>query len=163
MQRARRMTPLHAAATALAVILGILAMHAVSGGPHSPRGVEHAMTGQALYEDAAAMVGMPEAGALMPSLQATLGEAASVVSGLAGPVADRAGLSAPAPADDMGAMAAMCAAVLLVLILALGFGLLGRAARPVLAARTLGTVPGRRPLPRAPPRDLLAELCVLRT
>lgn len=149
MQRAQRVTPLGAAVLALAVVLGILAMHAVSGGPHTPRGVDHAMAGPASM--------------LIGSASAMSGMTADIGQDVQGALVAAAVSAPPGPTDLAGGMAAMCAVVLLVLVLVLGFGLLGRSwpqsARPGAAA----LVPGCRYISRAPPRDLLAELCVLRT
>lgn len=166
MQRARRVTPRHAAVTALAVVLGVLAMHALSGGPHSPRGVDHAMTGLAqLPADGGtpAMAGMLEVGAVAHAALGAVDAAASLV--VDAPADAAAAVGAPLrPTDDGGAMAAMCAAVLLGLLLMLGFGLIGRSGLLLARAQGRGTVHGRMPGSRAPPpRNLLAELCVLRT
>lgn len=130
---------------ALALLLGLLAMHAVGGGPHSLHGVDHPMG--------------PAGGAME-----RLDPAMHVMTAPAGLVADAAGPgSRDVPGSPSGAMAAMCVVMLLSLVIALAYGVVGRAPRradaPVVS-RPVGW--SGRPL-RAPPPDLLTRLCVLRT
>ena len=141
--------------TALAIIAGVLSMHAVSGGPHSTAGsapsVHAAMTmAVAVLDDRpAGDVDMPspaDAGAFSADVRTVLFGAAPT-----------------GPSGGDHAMAAMCLAVLLA-----GAAVLACAARrrcriahdsrvEPLTAR-LGSRPSR-----APPPDLLSELCVMRT
>ena len=138
-------------AAALAVLLGVLAMHAVSGGPHSPKGVEHPMVAElaATAEGVAGLGAHAEASVL------------SVSASLPGPLP---GLTTPdLPAGPSASMAAMCVAMLLTLVVALGLRPLGRlhggGTPPPPPLRDMH----RDELTRAPPPDLLTRLCVLRT
>lgn len=151
MRRRTRLPSLRLLLTAVVVVLGVLSMHAVSGGPHTPRGVAHAMSSgpAAVASDAGGTVA--HAGI---SVQ-------GVVAQLAPPLPE---IAAPAlPTEPSAAMAAMCVAMLLSLVVALGFRLLGRmrasaAARPPALSVRRGSE-----VTRAPPPDLLTRLCVLRT
>ena len=140
MRRTTLPPSLHQLLTAAAILLGVLAMHAVSGGPHSSRGGDHAMASSP-----------PAAGAL-------------VVPDVVPDVMPSVVPDAPElPMEPSAALAAMCVAILLSMAVALrlrGRGrVLGRAPCPpqnLVVAR-------RNELTRAPPSDLLTRLCVLRT
>lgn len=133
--------------TAAAILLGVLGMHVLSGGPHTPRGGDRSMA-----------PAMPELMAMVAAVDVTI---------------DALGASLPPrppelarpdlPVEPDVAMAAMCATLLFSLVIALGCSGVRRVRgdppfRPVAAG-----VARRRELTRAPPPDLLTRLCVLRT
>lgn len=161
MQWARRVTPLRAAVTSLAVVLGILSMHALSGGPHTPRGVEHVMTdataGTGSLVDGP-MAAMSAMAAGLDALEAAAGTTLTLAGALPALVD-----AAPDPPPPDPAMAAMCAAVLLAVAVAVGFRLARRSPpRPALTYVSRA-VRGSGRAPRARPPDLLTVLCVMRT
>lgn len=120
----------------LALLLGVLAMHAVGGAGHE---AEHAS---------------PRSG---PAGHAMAG-ADPMGAGQAGP-----GSTADVPATGSGAMVmALCLAVLVGGVLLLG-RLPARAPLPVDPHRPPGARVSTARRGRGPPRLLLAELCVLRT
>lgn len=155
----------------LLVVLGIVAMHQMAGGTHTgamQSGKSAGMSGSAMTA--------PLAGASLDRIHPDLTSRATAVVGLPG-VSDSAHpaahlavhqppgrvlLSAAAAARGAGAMP-LCLAVLAGLLL-IGLPML-------LARRAPGTRYGgprvaasrTRPPGRGPPRDLLAQLCVLRT
>lgn len=132
--------------TALAVLVGVLSMHAVSGGPHSPRGVDHELS-VALPQSGAAF----ELHAVAPTVPALL---AVSPQDLAPP---------DLPSDPLAGLVLVCAAMLLSLVVLLGLRMLWRlpqrAPAPPLALGSTGCLE----LTRARAPDLLTRLCVLRT
>ena len=151
MRRPMRLGPLRLLLTALAVVLGVLSMHAVSGGPHSPKGVEHGMSAElAAVADRVTAFGDHAATSVT-----------TVSALLAAPLTE---VGAPVlPPEPSAAMAAMCVAMLLSLAVALGLRVLSRARRGAVALPPVSTRMRARELTRAPPRDRLTRLCVLRT
>ena len=134
--------------TGLAVVLGVLSMHAVSGGPHSPKGVDHAMSADVVTDRA--LLG-EHAGTTMRSASALLTAPLTEVGG------------ADLPVEPSAAMTAMCVAMLLSLAVMLGLRVLSRARSSALALPPVSILKRGSELTRAPPPDLLTRLCVLRT
>lgn len=135
--------------TAVAVLLGVLGMHAVSGGSHSPHGTEHPMTSSVPGHGDTAM-----AGAMESSVDVLVANVSGAVSDLGQP---------DLPTDPLVAMAAMCVAMLLSFVVALGSRAFARVHGGGTSPPLLAAVNRRRELTRAPPPDLLTRLCVLRT
>lgn len=137
--------------TAVAVLSGILGMHAASGGAHAPRGGEHAMTS-------------PDADVLAMGAVMVENSVQDVAAGTAGALLALAppGLPTEAP-SAMAALAAMCVAMLLSLAVLHGLRVLRRSGRAATPPSTSAALSRRRELTRAPPPDLLTRLCVLRT
>lgn len=128
---------------------GLLGMHAMAGG-HAPGPAGHSPP-QPLAQPVSAIVG-PDA--VLPSLLDDIPPAAAVAAQLAG-----SGL----PSGPLMALISVCVAVML----GLGVLLAATTHRRTTADRSPRppptTVPRSRLLTRAPPPDLLTELCVLRT
>ena len=131
---------------AVAVLLGVLAMHAVAGGTHA---ADHPVPPAA-------------AGGHVMSMADDVEQSVQRAAAPLGPLLD---LPRPdLPVEPSAAMAAMCAAMLLSLAVVLGARLLRRFRRT--STQTSPPTPGlirRRQATRAPPPDLLTRLCVLRT
>lgn len=148
MRRSERLWPLRLL-TALAVVLGVLSMHAVSGGPHSPKGVDHAMSAE---------LAMDRVAALGEHAETAVRSAPAL---LTAPLTEVG--AQDLPVEPSAAMTAMCVAMLLSLAVALGLRMLSRAGGGAVALPPVSTRTRARALTRAPPRDLLTQLCVLRT
>ena len=149
MRRRPRRLSLRMVVTAVAVALGVLSMHAVSGGPHAPRGVEHAMSsGLAAFTAA----GTGAHAATSPE---------RLVAQLSPPLQQLA--AQDLPTEPSAAMAVMCAAVLLSVVVALGLRVLGRLRGSPAAVPAVRRVTHGSRATRASPPDLLTRLCVLRT
>lgn len=150
----RRQPALRLLLLSAAVLLGVLGMHALSGGPHAPGGGQHSQ-GQHLAQLVEGVATrQPVLHGLFDDVATTATEAGAVAAQL---------IESDLPSSPSDAMFAMCLAVLL------GLGVL-------LGLRTNSRTRGRRfswpfrvpalrfrELMRAPPRDLLTRLCVLRT
>ena len=130
---------------ALAVVLGVLSMHAVDGGAHTPGSAGHAIA-------AAPSVHGP--------VHVQLRDVVDAIGGVSGSTAGVAPLGMP---EGQDAAAAVCIAVLLTVVLVVRPRMWHTRSLPRLRkrwtrgiARVLGSFPAR-------PPDLLAELCVMRT
>lgn len=158
----RRTTPL--LLTAVAIVLGVLAMHAASAGPHSPHSGVHTMASQVAAPGGPLLAAdqgtgtdddvMAMGAAVEVSVDGLAARLATSLSDLAGP---------ELPTEPSAAMTAMCAAMLFSLAVALGFGMLVRSRDRTTSPSPLLSVPRCGQLTRAPPPDLLTRLCVLRT
>lgn len=138
--------------TAVAVVLGVLAMHAVSGGSHSASAPLSSAGAHATAGDASdGMVGD-----LVPAEHLASASAAGAL------LLDLAAGAAEAPDPQPMAMLAMCLAVLLA-----AFVLVRRLAqRPTALLRATRPAPApraRRVAWQPPPDDLLLRICVMRT
>ena len=136
---------LSAVLAALAVVFGVLSMHAVDGGAHTPGSVSHAI-------------------AVAPSvhgpLHVQLGDVVGAIGGVSASTAAVAPLGMP---EGQAAAAAVCIAVLLTVVLVVRPRLWHTRSLPRLRRRcTRGIARVRGSFPARPP-DLLAELCVMRT
>ena len=160
----RRTTPLPSLPLLLlaaTVLLGVLAMHAVSGGPHSPRAAEHTMASSA---SAGPATGVEVGGAAASS---AVGRAVKSLPGafrdLIHPAMPADQVAPERPEHSGAATAAVCVAMLLGALVALGAGLPRRVRsdRPEQPGPLRVALRGE--LTRAPPPDLLTRLCVLRT
>ena len=133
--------------TSVALLLGILGMHAVDGGANAP-GVDHAA--------AAAAVAVDGAGSKHPTAVDAVAQHVGAPRLAGMPLPD-------APDGPAAAAAAVCVAVLVGLVSMLGIA----RSRPAQAAsaprQPRQQVLRRRALTGAPPPDLLTRLCVLRT
>jgi hypothetical protein len=151
----QRAAPAAARALGLIVlVLGVLGMHALAGGTHMP----------ALEDPSVTAAHVPMPGMSMPASAAAPVDAVAAVDAASG----TAVLAGSRPTIDVAAGRAakhdamlMCLAVLVgVLTLLAPLGLLLVSTSPSTGACRR---PRTRPLSRAPPRALLAQLCVLRT
>ena len=135
---------LSAVLAALVVVVGVLSMHAVDGGAHTPGSADHAIgAGVSVHEPMYAQPG--DVGA---------------IGGVPVSTADAAPLGMP---RGQAAAAAVCIAVLLSVVLVVRRRLGQTWSLPRLRSRwTRGVTRARGSFPGRPP-DLLAELCVMRT
>lgn len=133
--------------TAVAVLLGVLGMHVLSGGPHVSGGVAHSPA-QSLTQPVAERAGE------QPDLHGLLQD---------GPATASASTQSHLPIVPLDALVAMCLAVLLGVIVLLAVRTSRRARAPQSCWPPRVTILRLRQLTRAPPPDLLTPLCVLRT
>lgn len=149
MRRSERVWPLRLL-TALAVVLGVLSMHAVSGGSHSLGGVDHAMSA--------------EAATVAEGVEPLGDHAQTVMSASTLLTAPLTEVGTPVlPVEPSAAMTAMCVTMLLSLAVAVGLRVLRRVRSGAVALPPVLIRVPRGELTRAPPPDLLTRLCVLRT
>lgn len=147
MERAQRLMSLRLVLTALALVVGVLSMHAASGGPHSRPGAGHA----------------PVAGQSSSDVMADVmaGVRAEVRAGVT------AGVTAVAQAPDLplagAAVAALCLAVMLGVAVLLATPRLARSGAEAADRPRLRTGVRLVRAPGDPPREALVRLCVMRT
>lgn len=142
----------------LLVLLGVLAMHAVAGGSHMAGMIRPAPA--AVPPGASAAVGQPTGRDAMPTSAAHAATALQSVD-LAGEHPGVAAAAAAGVTSGTGVGSA-CVAVLFGLLL-LAARTAAVTARPAAVPALRGPRHGSAPLGRGPPRQLLAQLCVLRT
>jgi hypothetical protein len=144
---------------ALAVVCGVLSMHAVDGGAHSSRAAGHGVSGS---PSAAVSMHVEPARDALLDMPAELAGAAG--HALLSPNAAFAGRLAPGiPEQGAAAVTAVCIAALLSFVVVVRRSVGRSWALPRGLSRWTRRAPSRRrPTPARPP-DLLAELCVMRT
>lgn len=147
-----RATALRAALLSLAVVAGVLAMHAVGGGAHGAGSTGHPAAAAAGVTGHAVSHGMP---GTAPTVAVVPNIAERVPAGLAA--------QEPGAPEQLAVPAAMCVAMLLSVL-----ALIRRAAGHVSLVRR-SKLAERGPVQRSVrwpmfrPPDLLTELCVMRT
>lgn len=129
----------------LAVVFGVLSMHAIDGGAHTPGSADHAIAaGPSVHG----------------SMHVQLGDVVGAIGGVSASTAAVAPLGTP---EGAAASAAVCMAVLLTVVLVVRRRLGHARSLPRLGNRwRRGIACVRGSFPARPP-DLLAELCVMRT
>ncbi len=145
------------------VVGGVVAMHVLAGGSHSG----HASTGlsPSAAADSGSAMGRSHGGAVTDEVDHGETSVPHVAHRSAADLSARASLQLPQsalPASDSMPPMAMCLAVLFTAVLLLALPRLRSVTGLRLAAPSLPWRRTARPS-RAPPRDLLAQICVLRT
>ena len=136
----------------LMVLAGVLAMHALGGGSH--------MTMASAAE--AGSQGAPSVVAGGPTASVATAMAGMTPAQVAAPTrTDRAAAPLAAATHAAAGVGAACVAVLVALALVVVHAAAGAAPAPHAPAGSTGH--SSAPLGRGPPRELLAQICVLRT